>query len=913
MSQSKELFINSVRQVRVQGQSLIPTVVLYKEKKTWVGFDALENSDQVSELREDFKVQIGNDDPIKLAQSRSGSSSGQGRSTLGIAKDFMDAVVAQAMDTIRLQGYEAPSRILVAEPLSLIGTSDRLDHEDWLKNYRGSIRRILGGKFAEIDFMPEPFAVFQYYRYGVKHPLVAQRARQIALVFDFGGGTFDASIIETTIAGDISQSGRNSKPLAARSLPVGGFVINHAIARELLFRGMDRSIDKSAVNRALEVFPQLKNADDETLAGVRSDQAAFVRNYRRVLRSVEQAKLTVSSGITSWKLDANLTSSPACVVDIPQKPLQESSTWIPIRFEPTEFRSIFSERIWKQKLLPEIQSVLKRAEQELGGRPITVVLLSGGSSNIGWLKPLIERDLSSQLDQAEILELSENFQEIVSKGLAVECARRYYTQGQGDFRAITYNRLCLGLNPNNHGLEVKKFSPDSPELEGIDTDLGVLLPSSTSLRSLINRPLRWKVRLSKAPSQSLEYFFMRSSFDPEEAGARHNLDTRIATPKGAVFGSGIGIELLVREDGTAEPSFIYGRGSQGQQSVVKGRPFYVDMTYAAQEAGGETYLGFDFGTSTSSLCYVNAGDIRVYADRAMDRTWMTLNDLIDVLPYPTAYPLRRFLSETTPDQMDRWGREALEAALGLAAYVAYAEHCTHGGPQGTLFKALRQRSAGPLWDMFKRCASMTGPKWIFAKELLALTQEPHLTELNHAVSQLAQTKHGKRADGLDYSRTLERVGNVLAKCFNGKLFGYFEDARRKPFSTKTFQGIFRNARGSSPPFIDVYEYEGMEDFPQEFVFVLDVANGAGLSLFPLVVRGIDQARSHHEEPDFFVYDIARQGGKEIAFRAIQEKAEVVLTAEGHLGELFSATASLLQNDSRSVAISGVKLRNRIVE
>lgn len=141
-------------------------------------------------------------------------------------------------------------------------------------------------------------------------------------------------------------------------------------------------------------------------------------------------------------MDANLGSSPACVVDIPQKPLQDSPTWVPIRFEPTEFRTIFSERIWKQKLLPEIQSVLKRAEQELGGRPITVVLLSGGSSNIGWLKPLIERDLSTQLGHAEILELSENFQEIVSESLAVECSRRYYTQGQGDFRAITYNRLC---------------------------------------------------------------------------------------------------------------------------------------------------------------------------------------------------------------------------------------------------------------------------------------------------------------------------------------------------------------------------------------------------------------------------------------------------------------------------------------
>lgn len=56
MSQAKELFINSVRQVRVQANSVIPTVVLYKDKKSWVGFDALENSDQTSELREDFKI-----------------------------------------------------------------------------------------------------------------------------------------------------------------------------------------------------------------------------------------------------------------------------------------------------------------------------------------------------------------------------------------------------------------------------------------------------------------------------------------------------------------------------------------------------------------------------------------------------------------------------------------------------------------------------------------------------------------------------------------------------------------------------------------------------------------------------------------------------------------------------------------
>ncbi len=912
MQQPKELFINSIRQVRVQGHSVVPTVVLYHDNKCYTGFDAYEQNGAVSEIREDFKVEIGNDDPVKLAKVRSGSLAGTGRSTLGIAKDFIDAVVEQALATIERQGFDAPSHILVAEPLSLAQAASEITHDEWLKNYRGSIRRILSGKFAEIDFMPEPFAVFQYYRYGVKHPLVAQRAKHVALVFDFGGGTFDASLIETTATGDISQGGRNSKPLAARSVPVGGFSINQAIARELLFRGLDKFVDKGVVAKALEAYNRLKNLDEDELSLQRPEYASFVRNFRQLLRSVEQAKLVVSSGVNSWRLDADLTSSPACPVDIPQRPLQDGSPVTPMRLEARELRSIFSERIWKQRLLPEIIAILKRAEQELGGRPISIVLLSGGSSNIGWLKPLIERDLAHYLGQAEILELSENFQEIVSKGLAVECARRFYTEGAGDFRAVTYNRLCLGLNPNGSGIEFRSFIPEATELKGVEADQGVLLPSSTSLRGLMNRSLRWKVRLGRSPSQTLDYYFMRSSFDPDEIGARHNLDSRVNTPRDAVFGSSIGVELLVREDGTAEPSFIYGRGEQGKQSIVRGRPFYIDMTSAAEEVGGSTYLGFDFGTSTSSMCYVNARDIRAYADRAGDRTWMGLSNLIEALPYPAAHPLARFLSETSVDQMDRWGREALEGMLALAAFIAYAEHCSVTGGGGAMFKGFRQRSAGPLWGMIKSCASASGAKWSFARDLLPLVVAENLNEIDFAVSQIAQTKHGKRAEGLDFPRVLEKVGNALAKTLRGKVLGYFEDARRKKFSMKAFQGIFRNARGASPPFIDVYEYEGPEDFPQEFVFLIDLQQGVGLPLYPMLVRSIDRGRSHHEEPDFFLYDIVRQGGKEIGFKAIQERAEVVLN-EDFLPELFADVSSLLREDPTLVLIRDVKLTKRAMD
>src|SRR5215216_3883187 len=108
MQQSKELFINSVRQVRVQGHTVIPTVVLYKDSKRLAGFEAIENCDRPADLREDFKVEIGNDDPLKLAQ-RTSVGSGLGRTTLGIAKDFIDTLTSQALSTIERQGFERPS------------------------------------------------------------------------------------------------------------------------------------------------------------------------------------------------------------------------------------------------------------------------------------------------------------------------------------------------------------------------------------------------------------------------------------------------------------------------------------------------------------------------------------------------------------------------------------------------------------------------------------------------------------------------------------------------------------------------------------------------------------------------------------------------------------------------------------
>jgi len=107
---TKELFINSVRQIRIHDNYIIPTAVLYKDGKTYVGANAIENSDDHADLKENFKVELGNDDPIKLAQHKIGSDNGSRRSTLGIAKDFIDYTLTEALSAIERRGAARPKK-----------------------------------------------------------------------------------------------------------------------------------------------------------------------------------------------------------------------------------------------------------------------------------------------------------------------------------------------------------------------------------------------------------------------------------------------------------------------------------------------------------------------------------------------------------------------------------------------------------------------------------------------------------------------------------------------------------------------------------------------------------------------------------------------------------------------------------
>ena len=260
MSLKKLPFITAVNLAQIDGRSAVPTVVFYdSSKKVHIGTEAREMAPAPEYLIEDFKIDLGRHDPDAVTRRTTQSAQAPRSTVVGVAQDFFSEILGKVNDWLEVQGRPLPKSILIAEPLALSGVD--MAEESWLSNYRRSIRRALHGKFDNIDFMPEPFAVFQYYRYGLRHPLIAENRKHVAFVLDFGGGTLDLSVIETTKAGDVSQSGTNSRPLGAKSLQVGGFYINRVIAEDLLMSAVDKSI-RSDIWKSLEWTNKNKYQDD---------------------------------------------------------------------------------------------------------------------------------------------------------------------------------------------------------------------------------------------------------------------------------------------------------------------------------------------------------------------------------------------------------------------------------------------------------------------------------------------------------------------------------------------------------------------------------------------------------------------------------------------------------------------------
>ncbi|MDQ3817487.1 MAG: molecular chaperone [Acidobacteriota bacterium] len=882
----KEFLINAVRMVEVDGSNNIPTALFYAGKgRTLIGSAAIAATTKSRHhLNEDFKIDLGNIDPTSSAPKRLfPTADGEKKSAAALTGDFLHELLRHTREWLEDNGITKSANILLAEPLAM---QTDLASSEWLSNYRRNLQRILSGKgFENIDFLPEPFAVFQYYRYGHRHPIVAERTKHHALVIDFGGGTFDVCIIETTKEGDISQSGRNSRPLAASSEPVGGFFINRMMAEELFRKYVIQKPDGAKFRKGLELYNNWRRNQID-LSTVSDEYRNFIENFHASIYALENPKIIICNSVVDWSLDATLSLTVPIV--LPENPFSPTSNSINIQLSAADLRDVFVNKVWKLRLKSVIGQALQRGKEELSGASISVVLLSGGSANMRWLGELLQQDFAGELSHAEVLRIP-NFQEVVAKGLAVECARRFYNQ-DGDFSSVTYNRLCLILDADSSGQEVRPFKSRTNALPNV-TDLpGVLLPSASVLKNFIDKPMRWKVRLDRPPHRQLDYYFLRSSFNPNDIENLQNVEEHIVyTPRGATFDANLQVQLLVRQDGTAIPKFVYKSGqTESEEKAAEGKPFYLDMTYNQAASGATAYVGLDFGTSNTSVSFVDASSVEIYRARSADASWMELSDLVSVLPYPLAAPLASYLGQSDQSRLVAHAMEFVEAALAVAAYVTYFDYCIHKGRAETkLFKNFTQRSAGPLWALLKDGLKQLGNHADISapyKELLS----PELHRIvDDVVTFLAQLKHGKASvTSVDTLRPVQILANISHKIFADNHFGFFEQVRKQKFA-KEYQGLFRQACGSLP-FIKILPYRGPEAFSEDEPFLFNSDIGKGVSLQPLIFW--DKCPKHPDiDNHCFLYDKPEKEEGSFSFKAVAFPC----TCEVSLTNQYSALAERL--------------------
>lgn len=828
------LWIDSLMLTEVEESNYIPTKLCYldNQEAPYYGESAEKQVNEGRIINYNFKVKLGDLVPGGTNRATFETESGKEVSAYELTKNFFDGVLHSIETKV---GHDEktgkfPIKIMVAEPLAFQVEGHA---KNWIKNYRENIKRILS-RYEIVEFLPEPFAVYQFYRYGLRIPQLMDHTKHIALIIDFGGGTFDACVIESTNKGDISLTGKHSKPLASASSPVGGFYINEVLAEYLIKRNLEGA-DRKKADAVLKTYKRVQKGE-LPLSDLNAEKQNFIQSFEKLKSNAEKYKIELSDSITNWQVNDDKDDYKKIKVLLPDNPFSQGN-WSEHDFRSHEFKKVFKFEVWG-KLSKIIRKVLDIAKNELKGKNITTTLISGGSSNIRWLSDLLMSEFKEELSSAKPLPLSTSFQEIVAKGLAIECARRNY-ESESEFVSVTYNPVKLILNPDNKGDEEKKYLSIENKIDMLNAKNGDLLPSAQSLANFIDEPIQWKVKLSHPPKNQLKYFFVRpDSSEEEEEYNCYNVENNVVyTTDSKSFDSQIRVELTISEDGTVHPRFIYKMGNKDKNipsNIVSGSPFVIDMTYESSHEGvvGD-YIGFDFGTSNSSICELTSANVKKIETRSKDDNWTGLQGSLSGLPYPASLSVRKFLDVNHNLDTATVARDAFESILAFAAYTAAAEAMAQGVLKDAL-KGFAHRSLGPLKDLLRKSLTSLGNKAVFSEgyKCLFTTYEDELVQ---AIEDFNNHKHDKlRSDQFDPQSHLSLMANVCKISMQGMYFGFCTHVEPEPYEQSSYVGSFKVSHDVQP-FTETFDYSGGVHYRLDEALLYNKKTSTCLNLSPFII------------------------------------------------------------------------------
>jgi hypothetical protein len=423
--------------------------------------------------------------------------------------------------------------------------------------------------------------------------------------------------------------------------------------------------------------------------------------------------------------------------------------------------------------------------------------------------------------------------------------------------------------------------------------------------------MQWRVKLSRAPRQKLQYYFLQSTMDPSEVKNLQNVEeTTLHTPANAHFDATLQVQLTIRPDGTAVPRFVYRSATTNVPEIGKdGKKFFVDMTDASG-ASGEAYVGLDFGTSNTAISYIDRAWVQLIETRSHDAGWKELGELVELLPSPLAIPLARFIGDHHLQAVVPPGYSFLEAGLCLAAYISYIELCSTDRRAITrFFSNFPHRSASYLWRLLGAVQVQLGKNSKITAPYKRLCIGENAGIFERITKSWSQVRHELiPTQEIELLTAVRLLANVSHEMFSRTPFGLFQNVQKEPFASR-YYGRFRLAHGK-PPHVSYFSYAGPHSFSEAEAFVASPGESTALPLAPLVFWYSCPQHRDLENGHCFFFDKLKGEGNvaEATFKAANYNCQLTVTAEHReLSTLLSQLLAFHVQDPRLVGYRDIKL------
>ena len=329
-----------------------------------------------------------------------------------------------------------------------------------------------------------------------------------------------------------------------------------------------------------------------------------------------------------------------------------------------------------------------------------------------------------------------------------------------------------------------------------------------ALRHFFDEPLRWSIKLPHAPRRGLEYIFTsdhenenKEDFSiSEHREAAYNIEqTKVETKNKRDFDQKTIIQIVVSEDGTVRPKFIYKSANlerRIEENSEEVRPFFLDMTTDSDQSDSMShYVGFDFGTSNSSVCCLSNDEINITEARDADEEWSGIGDASHSLPFPVAVSIRDFLNPRNHGREADLSRTVFEACLSFLAYTLASEAAQKNDFTNEI-QQFHHRSLGPLKALlFAACSKL---KWRsdFIDDLSLIKDKNE--EIDTAIQDMTDIKHDKmNADSNNLHGHVGMIVKLTATVLKDIYFGFCFSSEKKPLESK-YRGNFLVAHDLEP-------------------------------------------------------------------------------------------------------------------